>query len=376
MKAFNIAIAFLFLILSLCFMNCSKDEQADQDLEDDDEIIEICVPELNTPVHGATLDNGCSDSSDLVLWSFDWEDCENTLYNIFIMSSVDTIPIIDEWLVNSEYTYMDSSSFIADTNRFGWTWKVRAHADEEDGEWSEEREFSVEAVNTDCENNEDFFTDPRDGQVYNTVQIGDQIWMAENLKSTIYSDGSPIPLVEDAAQWEAQHSTGAYCWYDNNASNQYTYGALYNFHAAMKGEQSSDRNPSGVQGVCPSGWHLPSDEEWKELEMFLGMSQIEADNLTWRGTNEGSKLVGQRDLWTSSGELIENSEFGTSNFFAVPAGHRNPDYAISDFADFGSGTTWWSATDSYGREIHYHNSRIYRNSFDRRFGFSVRCIRN
>src|SRR5210317_503430 len=107
MKAFNIPIAFLFLFLCLCFLTCSKDEQADQDLEDDDEITEICVPELNTPVHGATLDNGCSDSSDLVLWSFDWEDCKNSLYNIVIMSSEDTIPTIDEWLVNSEYTYKD-----------------------------------------------------------------------------------------------------------------------------------------------------------------------------------------------------------------------------------------------------------------------------
>lgn len=357
-------------------MNCSKDEQADQNLEDDDEITEICIPELNTPVHGAVLDNGCSDSSDPVLWSFDWKDCENSLYNIVILWSGDTIPTIDEWLVDSEYRYKDSSSYIADTNRFGWTWKVRARADEEDGEWSEEREFSIEAVNTDCENNEDFFTDPRDGIVYKTVQIGDQIWMAENLKSTIYSDGSPIPLVEDAAQWEAQHGSGAYCWYDNNISNQYTYGALYNFHAVMNGEQSSDQNPSGVQGVCPSGWHLPGDDEWKELELFLGMSQIEADNLAWRGTNEGSKLAGQFDLWISSGELNENSEFSTSNFSAIPAGHRNPDYSISDFADFGSGTSWWSATDSYAREIHYHNSTIYRNSFDRRYGFSVRCVRD
>lgn len=374
MKAFRIPIFFLFLFLFICLMYCTKDKQ--EDPEDENDITEICIPELNTPADSAELDNGCSDNSNPVVWSFDWEDCENQNYNIVVMSSGDTIPTVDEWLDDSEYVYNNPSSYIADTNRFGWTWKVRALVDGVEGEWSEERGFSVEPVNKDCENNEDFFTDPRDGNVYLTVQIGDQVWMAENLRSIIYSDGSPIPLVEDAAQWEAQHSSGAYCWYENNNSNQYTYGALYNFHAAMNGEQSSDQNPSGIQGVCPTGWHLPGDDEWKELEMFLGMSRTEADNPGWRGTNEGSKLAGQGELWINSGELTEDPEFGSSNFSAIPAGYRNPDYSISDFADFGYAAAWWSATDSYARNIHLLNSSIYRNSFDSRFGFSVRCVRD
>jgi len=374
MKAIKFPLAFLSLSFLLFFMNCSKDKEADQDLED--EITEICVPELNSPDNGAVLDNGCSDSSDPVIWSFDWEDCKKTNFNIVVKRSGDTIPIIDELLDDSEYIYLNPSSYIAEENRSGWTWKVRALVDGEEGDWSEEREFSVEPLDTDCENNEDFFTDPRDGNVYRTIKFGDQVWMAENLRSTIYSDGTPIPLVEDAAQWEELLASEAYCWYENNNSNEYTYGALYNFYAVMNGEQSSDLDPSGVQGVCPSGWHLPSDDEWKELEMFLGMSQIEAGKLGWRGTNEASKLAGQIDLWISSGELTENLEFGTSNFSAIPTGHRNPDYSISDFADFGLGTSWWSATESYARNIHYHNSRIYRNSFDRRYGFSVRCVRD
>jgi uncharacterized protein (TIGR02145 family) len=121
---------------------------------------------------------------------------------------------------------------------------------------------------------------------------------------------------------------------------------------------------------------LPSDEEWKQLEMYLGMSRNEADNSGWRGTNEGSKLAGHMDLWIGSGELIESSEFGTSEFSAVPAGHRNPDFAISDFADLGSGTTWWSASDAYVRDIQISNSTVYRNSFDPLYGFSVRCVRD
>jgi len=371
MSTFRFFLAFAFFILFVCLINCSKDKQ-----DDEPEITEICVPELNTPVSGAQLDNGCSDGSDPVVWSFDWEDCDNAIYMIVVRSSGDTVPIIDEMLDESGYMYNKATSYIADSNRYGWTWKVRALIDGEEGEWSEEREFSVEPVNTDCEINEDFFTDPRDGNVYLTVQIGDQIWMAENLRAIIYSDGAPIPHIEDAARWEAQLGSAAYCWYDNKASNLYTCGALYNFYAVMNGQESSDLNPSGVQGVCPAGWHLPSDDEWKELEMFLGMSQMEADNPGWRGTNEGSKLAGQSDLWISTGELIENPEFGTSSFSAVPAGHRNPDYLISDFADYGFGTGWWSATDSYAREIHLRNSRIYRNSLDSRYGFSVRCVRD
>ena len=326
-------------------MECSKDPPEEQEPEEMDPT-EICVPELISPLADAQLDNGCADSANRVLWSFDWEDCENAEYNLVVQRSGDPNPLINELLDESEFTYQYPSSYIADSLRFGWTWKVRAHVDEETGDWSEEREFRVESVDWDCEEEEGIFTDPRDGQVYKTIRIGNQVWMAENLRATVYSDASPIELVEDPALWEVKDASGAYCWYDNNSSNQYTFGALYNRHAAMKGEQSSDGNPSGVQGVCPSGWHLPSDKEWKELEKFLGMSQTEADKLTWRGTNEGSKLAGIADLWISSGNLTEDIDFETSGFSALPAGHRNPESAISDFADLGSGAGWWTATAS------------------------------
>jgi len=376
MATFRVPLAFVFLFLCLCFMHCSKDGHADLEVEDGVDTTEICVPELITPASGAELDNGCAGGADPLIWSFDWESCENSDYNLVVWSSGDTLPLIDVWLDDSEYVYNKPSSYIADSNRYGWTWKVRAAVDGMEGPWSEEREFSVEPAGRDCENEEEFFTDPRDGNVYLTLKIGNQVWMTENLRAVIYPDGSPIAHVEDAEQWEAQHGSGAYCWYDNTLENQFSYGALYNHYAAMKGAQSSDSNPSGIQGVCPSGWHLPSDQEWKELELFSGMSQTEADKVGWRGTNEGSKLAGQVELWGTSGQLTENPEFGTSGFSAIPAGHRNPDYLISNFSDFGSGTSWWSATGSYARDIKVLNSRIYRNSFDSRYGFSVRCVRN
>jgi len=102
-----------------------------------------------------------------------------------------------------------------------------------------------------------------DGNTYNTVQIGNQVWMAENLKVTHYSDGTEIQLVEDKSAWETlSHTDKAYCYYNNISSNGKTYGALYTWAAVMNGAGSSNTNPGRVQGVCPDGWHLPSDAKW------------------------------------------------------------------------------------------------------------------
>ena len=125
-----------------------------------------------------------------------------------------------------------------------------------------------------------------DGNVYKTVKIGEQRWMAENLRTTHYANGSAIPLVESISRWDnLGYADEAYCYYDNSAANGNTFGALYTGEAA--------------KNACPSGWHLPDDTEWKELEMFLGMSQSEANATGYRGTNEGSKLAGNASLWNN-----------------------------------------------------------------------------
>ena len=94
----------------------------------------------------------------------------------------------------------------------------------------------------------------QDGNIYKTVKIGKQVRMAENLKTTKYSNGTPIPLVETATEWQALGPAGkGYCWYDNNSDNKDTYGALYTWAAAMNGALSSSFEPSDVQGVCPTG---------------------------------------------------------------------------------------------------------------------------
>jgi len=157
-----------------------------------------------------------------------------------------------------------------------------------------------------------------DGNTYETVQIGDQVWMAENLKVTHYNNGDEIPNIIESSEW-VNTTTGASGVYNNNPTAFLeTYGRLYNWRAV-----ADDR------GVCPAGWHVPSDDEWKSLEMELGMSQSHADietgvNGNYRGVNEsvGAKLAGELSLW-ASGDLINNSEFGQTGFNAPPGGRRN-----------------------------------------------------
>ena len=218
-----------------------------------------------------------------------------------------------------------------------------------------------------------------DGNTYKTVQIVDQIWMAENLKTTHYSNGTIIQLVENESDWkDLKYSDKAMCYYDNSTANKETYGALYTWAAAMSGSKSSETNPSGVQGICPDGWHLPSDDEWKELEMYLGMSQTEADMYNFRGTNEGSKLAGNSSLW-NEGVLVSDVEFGSSGFMALPAGRRASDngrfYQLQELGSF------WSATESGDtlsttRLLIPHFTQVHRFTYSKKGGESVRCIKN
>jgi uncharacterized protein (TIGR02145 family) len=149
-----------------------------------------------------------------------------------------------------------------------------------------------------------------DGNVYKTVQIGTQTWMAENLRTTHFNDGSPIELLRanwfwfdstgtihkyERTEWDAQPSyIKAYCWPDDNKSNAIPYGALYNWNAAMNVSPGSSSNPSDVQGVCPTGWHIPSEDEWTTLINFLGGVSFaggklkETDTIHWNSPNDGA----------------------------------------------------------------------------------------
>jgi len=205
-----------------------------------------------------------------------------------------------------------------------------------------------------------------DGNVYQTIVIGDQEWMAENLKVTHYRNGDSIPNVTSNSTW-AGLSTGAYCYYDNDPSNADTYGALYNWYAVDDSRE-----------LAPVGWHVPTDTEIMELEMHLGMSSSQANSTDWRGTNEGSKLAGGSDLWIV-GALRNDPEFGSSGFDFIPGGKRYS--SNGGFGNMGSFGRFWSSTEggSYGawnRLLLYDTAAVHRSSSYEQDGFSVRCVRD
>jgi uncharacterized protein (TIGR02145 family) len=214
-----------------------------------------------------------------------------------------------------------------------------------------------------------------DGNSYGTIAIGDQVWMAENLKVTHYSDGSDIPEVTGESEWEALEANGkAWSWYENLAEYGDTSGALYTWAAVMNGAESSNAVPSGVQGVCPAGWHIPSDAEWKRLETFLGMSQESADNYDWRGTDEGLQLM---ETGFTHWDLAGSGGTNSSGFTAIPGGFRG---TKGVFYSFGQYATFWTATGLSGtdkawyRSLFYDNHKIYRQYNFMKQGFSVRCV--
>jgi len=214
-----------------------------------------------------------------------------------------------------------------------------------------------------------------DHNIYYPVNIGDQTWMADNLKVTRYPDGSIIPQVEDRLTWFSfALYTRAYCWYDNYGAIGATYGGLYTWPAAMNINSETDIKPGSVQGVCPDGWHLPSDSEWQQLEMFLGMSLAEADGEEWRGGDEGGKMKHEGIQWWTSPNTGSTNESG---FRALPAGWRD---GAGYFRNLGTSARFWSSSKrgdyAWVRQLDYNSSQIYRGTKGLYEGISVRCIKD
>jgi len=205
-----------------------------------------------------------------------------------------------------------------------------------------------------------------DGNIYNTIQIGDQLWMAENLKVTHYSNSELIPNVTGSTEW-VNLSTGAYCSYDNNDSNIGTYGLYYNWYAVVD-----------IRGLAPAGWHIPTDAEWKQLEMFLGMSQSEADAVGYRGIDEGGKLKeGGKTHWYHPNLGATNS----SGFSALPGGSRGIEDDGLAFSSVGYVANFWSSTayssgSAWIRILGLDVSSVYRSDNVNQAGLSVRCIKD
>ena len=191
-----------------------------------------------------------------------------------------------------------------------------------------------------------------DDNTYTTVTIGTQIWMAENLKTTKFNDGTDIPLVTDNTSW-INLSTPAYCWFNNNqTSYKSTYGALYNWFTVNSGR------------LCPAGWHVPTDTDWTMLSTFLGGENIAGGKLKETGTIH----------WKSPNAGATNE----SGFTGLPGGNRTANAIFYDVGNFGY---WWSSTESDGissllRYLNYNYSTFNNVSYDKRSGFSVRCLKD
>ncbi len=198
------------------------------------------------------------------------------------------------------------------------------------------------------------------GNVYNTIQIGEQCWMKENLLTQKYSDGSDIPLVNDNIAW-AGLSTPAYCWYDNDSATYATsYGALYNWYAASCGN------------LCPAGWHVATQDEWISLEICLGMDAATAATLGTRGTDEGEQLKSTSG-WDSGGNGTD-----AVGFTALPGGSRDDN---GPFSGKGAQACFWTATEGnslggYARRIFSSSSQINMGTYKKARGMSVRCIKD
>jgi len=160
-----------------------------------------------------------------------------------------------------------------------------------------------------------------DGNSYKTVYIGTQQWMAENLKVSKYSDGTTIPNITDKTQWE-HNTTGAWCYYNNDAANNAKYGKLYNWYAV-----SPTKN--GNKNVCPSGWHVPTDAEWTVLTDYLGGETVAGGKMKEVGTTN----------WISPNTDATN----TSLFTGLPGGMRSSGTA-EDYNGIGYVGIWWSSS--------------------------------
>ena len=215
-----------------------------------------------------------------------------------------------------------------------------------------------------------------DGNTYNTVLIGNQCWMKENLKVTHYPNGDAIPYITSVNAWVALNNNNtddAYCYYNNNVNSE--YGALYTYAAAIG--DNWERDIADGQGICPDGWHLPTDEEWKILEGTVDtqypVGDSEWDDTGYRGYDVGTHLK-LNDGWYNNGNG-DNS----SGFTALPGGGRGLDGSFYYSGQYGY---WWSATEyssynAWSRYLDYSYANVYRGNYhNKSIGLSIRCTRD
>lgn len=252
-----------------------------------------------------------------------------------------------------------SSSIIGLT--LNTTYYVRAYATNSQGT-AYGNQVNFTTLNWQCGDN---FIDPRDGQTYTTVQIGTQCWMAENLNIGTRINGGNNQTDNGIIE--------KYC-YNNDEANCDVYGGLYQWDEMMQ-----YTTVLGVQGICPPGWYLPSDEDWTAMTDYVS-SQLEY--LCNSNTTYIAKALAAKTNWTTSTNTcaIGNNlnANNATNFTALPGGYRYPNGAFYYISYFGS---WWSSTEyssasAWYRYMDYTNANVSRDDGSEGYGFSVRCLRD
>lgn len=206
-----------------------------------------------------------------------------------------------------------------------------------------------------------------DGNIYNTVLMGTQCWMKENLRTTTYSDGTPIPNVTDVTAW-SNLTTGAYTWYDNDISWKEEYGALYNWYATV------DAN------LCPTGWHVPTDSEWTILTDYIGGPDSPHGNelKSCRQVNSpsgGNCNTSEHPRWNESSTQYGTDDYG---FSGLPSGYRKDNGYFYNIGGIGA---WWSSTqyvsyNAWVRYLSYGIGNVGVDSPNKKYGYSVRCLKD
>jgi len=201
-----------------------------------------------------------------------------------------------------------------------------------------------------------------DGNVYDTIKLGKQVWMQENLRTTRYQDGSKIKNVTDKSKW-FNLSSGAYCNYNNKEKNSKLYGRLYNWYAA-----------SSASRICPFGYRLPAEKDWNILEDYLD-EYTDTTAIGKFGVDIGTKLKGVNTADTSKAAVDTMPNY---TFKALPAGFRS---LKGSFVNLGLVGVWWTNTpfndaNVWYRFITYKDAQANRNYVSKKCGLSVRCIKN
>ena len=214
-----------------------------------------------------------------------------------------------------------------------------------------------------------------EGNVYNTVQVGDQCWMRENLRTTHFADGSTIP----AGGSNTSSNEPYYYNYSSSGIPLSERGYLYNWPAAMHGAVSSSAIPSGVQGICPTGWHLPSDAEWTILKNYMiSVPDYQCGGSLYNITKALASTTGWNTSTNNCATGNNQSVNNATGFSAVPAG-----YFGSSFNYSGRRACFWSSTESeygssyaYLRYLDYNYASVSSYTNPKSYGYSVRCLRD